>query len=66
MAQAPSSSGTKSLISQAVAEVHLGRLQEAEAALDQVLQKNPDEVEAIANYIVLKTISGKDSSELIA
>ena len=66
MAQAPSTSATKSLISQAVAEIHLGRLEEAEAALDKVLQKNTKEVEAIANYAVLKTISGKESSELTA
>jgi len=64
MAQAPSTSATKSLVGQAVAELHLGRLPEAEAALQQAVQKDPKDVEAIANFIVLNIISGKDSSEL--
>ena len=63
MAQAPSSSATKSLISQAVSELHLGRLPEAEAALQQAVQKDPNDVEAVANSIVLNVISGKDTSE---
>lgn len=63
MAQAPSTSATKSLVGQAVAELHLGRLPEAEAALQQAVQKDPDDMEAIANSIVLDVISGKDTSE---
>ena len=63
MAQAPSTSATKSLISQAVAELHLGRLPEAEAALQQAVQKDTDDIEAIANSIVLNVISGKDAGE---
>lgn len=64
MAQAPSSAATKSLIGQAVAELHLGRLPEAEAALEQAVQRDPNDVEAIANSIVLNIISGKDAGEL--
>ena len=63
MAQAPSTSATKSLVSQAVAELHLGRLPEAEAALQQAVQKDPNDIEAIANSIVLNVVSGKDTSE---
>ena len=63
MAQAPSTSATKSLVGQAVAELHLGRLPEAEAALQQAVQKDPKDVEAIANTIVLNIIAGKDVSE---
>ena len=63
MAQAPSTSATKSLVGQAVAELHLGRLPEAEAALQQAVQKDPNDMEAIANSIVLGVISGKDTSE---
>lgn len=63
MAQAPSTSATKSLVGQAVAELHLGRLPEAEAALQQALQKDPKDVEAIANTIVLNVIAGKDAGE---
>ena len=63
MAQAPSTSATKSLVGQAVAELHLGRLPEAEAALQQAIQKDPNDIEAIANSIVLNVISGKDRTE---
>ena len=63
MAQAPSTSATKSLVGQAVAELHLGRLPEAEAALQQAVEKDPNDIEAIANSIVLNVISGKDTSE---
>ena len=63
MAQAPSTSATKSLVGQAVAEIHLGRLPEAEAALQQAMQKDPRNAEAIANTIVLSVLSGKDTTE---
>lgn len=64
MAQTPSTSTAKSLIGQAVAEMHLGRFPEAEAALQQALEKEPENVDAIANSIVLNVFSGKESSEL--
>lgn len=63
MAQAPSTSATKSLVSQAVAELHLNRLPEAEVALQQALDKDPKDIEAIANSIVLNAVSGKDVSD---
>ena len=61
MAQTPASSGTatKSLISQAIAELHLGRLPEAEAALQQASNQIPRDTEVVANTVVLKTIMGK-------
>lgn len=64
LAQAPSTSSTQTLISQAVAEIHLGRLDEAEAALQQALAKEPKNAEAIANSIVLNAIAGKDVKQL--
>jgi tetratricopeptide (TPR) repeat protein len=63
LAQAPSTSSTQSLVSQAVAEIHLGRLEEAEAALQQALVKDPQNAEVIANMIVLNVIAGKDPKE---
>ncbi|CZS88221.1 related to coatomer epsilon subunit [Rhynchosporium graminicola] len=66
LAQAPSTSSNQSLISQAVAEIHLGRLEEAEAALKQALAKDPKDTEAIANSIVLEIIAGKDAKQLKA
>ena len=65
MAQTQSTSAAKSLIGQAVSELHLGRLPEAEAALQQAIEKDPKNTDAIANSIVLKVLSGKDTSELI-
>jgi len=47
-----------------VAEIHLGRVEEAEAALNQVLAKDPKNADAIANSLVLNVIAGKDASEL--
>jgi coatomer protein complex subunit epsilon len=53
-------------VCQAVAEIHLGRLPEAEAALQQVLEKDPSNVEAISNSIVLNTLLGKNTSEAVS
>ncbi|OTA88001.1 hypothetical protein M434DRAFT_399203 [Hypoxylon sp. CO27-5] len=64
LAQAPSTSSIISLVSQAVCELHLGRVEEAQGALEQALQKQPDYAEAIANLLVLTVIIGKDPSEL--
>ncbi len=52
------------MISQAVAEIHLGRLEEAEAALQQALAKDPKNEEVISNSIVLNVIQGKDAKQL--
>ena len=43
-----------------MSELHLGRLPEAETALQQVLQLEPDNADALANQVVLNTILGKD------
>ena len=66
MAQAPGTGASKSLVSQAVAEIHLGRLPEAEAALEQALKKDPDDAGAIANSLVLNVLAGKSHEELLA
>jgi len=64
LAQAASTSSTRSLVAQAIAEIHLGRLEEAEAALEQAFSKDPEHAEVLANKIVLNVISGKDTSDL--
>ncbi|KAI0006639.1 coatomer epsilon subunit-domain-containing protein [Xylariaceae sp. FL0662B] len=64
LAQAPSTSSIISLVSQAVCELHLGRVEEAQSALEQAVQKQPDYAEAIANLLVLTVIIGKDPAEL--
>lgn len=52
-------------MAQAVAELHLGRTEEAQSALDQAMKKDPSNAEAIANSLVLQVIIGKDPQELI-
>lgn len=64
LAQAPSTSSIASLVSQAVCELHLGRVEEAQSALEQAIQKQPDYAEAIANFLVLTVIIGQDPAEL--
>ncbi|KAM0198159.1 hypothetical protein ACHAPI_004115 [Fusarium lateritium] len=63
LAQAPSTSSVRSLVSQAVCELHLGRTEEAQAALDQALEKDANNADAIANLLVLSIISGSQSDE---
>ncbi|KAF4584086.1 Coatomer subunit epsilon [Ophiocordyceps camponoti-floridani] len=66
LAQAPATASIRSLVSQAVCELHLGRLEEAQAALELALKKEPEYVDAIANMLVLKVLSGSDASDLAA
>ncbi|GAB1313994.1 hypothetical protein MFIFM68171_04204 [Madurella fahalii] len=64
LAQAPATSSVRTLVAQAVAELHLGRTEEAQAALEQALKKEPEYVEAIANLLILNVITGKSPEEL--
>lgn len=41
----------------------MGRIEEAETALEQALTLEPENSTAIANKFVLDTIAGKDTSE---
>lgn len=63
LAQGSSTFSVQSLIAQAVCEIHLGRLEEAQSALEQALQKDPTNAEGIANLVVLNSIAGKNSTE---
>ncbi|TIA30202.1 hypothetical protein D6C78_09743 [Aureobasidium pullulans] len=58
LAQAPGSSAVTSLVAQAVSELHLGRYPEAETALQQALDIEPDNTTALANDVVLFTATG--------
>ncbi|KTW29411.1 hypothetical protein T552_01363 [Pneumocystis carinii B80] len=53
------------LTGQAVAELQLGRLEEAEETLAQVLTLAPYDGDALANSIVTATLLGKDTSTYI-
>ncbi len=54
----------RSLVAQAVAELHLGRTEEAQAALEEAVKKEPTFTEAIANLLVLTVVTGQDPTEL--
>ncbi|KAF3936782.1 hypothetical protein ABW19_dt0203073 [Dactylella cylindrospora] len=62
LAQAPSTSSTRSLVGQAISELHLGRLPEAEVALQQALEKDKSDVPALAAKVVLAALSGGDTA----
>ncbi|KAK6361539.1 hypothetical protein TWF730_005259 [Orbilia blumenaviensis] len=62
LAQAPSTSSTRSLVGQAISELHLGRLPEAEVALQQALTKDKVDIAALANKVVLTALTGGDTT----
>ncbi|OJD14722.1 hypothetical protein AJ78_04947 [Emergomyces pasteurianus Ep9510] len=64
LASVPNTSSALSIVGQAVSELHLGRLPEAEVALQSALEKYPNDVQVIANSIVLNALSGKDTAQL--
>ncbi|CUS14130.1 unnamed protein product [Tuber aestivum] len=66
LAQTPSTSTPRALIGQAVAELHLGRLPEAEVALQQALEKDPKHEDALANMIILSILAGKEFDEYLS
>jgi len=66
LASNPNTVAPLSIIGQAVAEIHLGRLPEAEAALSSAIEKYPENAELIANTIVLNILTGKDTSGLLS
>jgi coatomer protein complex subunit epsilon len=55
-----SSASAKSLLGQAVAEIQLGRLPEAESTIKQALEKDPQNADILANVVVCATLSGKE------
>jgi coatomer protein complex subunit epsilon len=59
LASTPGTTSPTSLVGQAVAEIHLGRTEEAEAALQQALTSDNANVQAIANHVVLASVTGK-------
>ena len=64
MAQAPATTSVRSLVGQAISEMHLGRLPETEAALKQAIDVANDDPDVLANTVVLNTINGADTAEL--
>lgn len=63
LAQAPASSSARTLVAQAVSELHLGRTEEAQAALEQAVKADPESADAVANLLVLAVLTGKDTAE---
>ncbi|TKA65478.1 hypothetical protein B0A55_09356 [Friedmanniomyces simplex] len=63
LAQSPSSASAMSLVAQAVSELHLGRVEEAETALNAALEMEPENTTALANKLVLDAVTGRDIAE---
>lgn len=61
LAQASATQAVHSLLGQAVSELHLGRIPEAEAAFQQAIDIDPKNPELLANLVVLNTVLGKDA-----
>ncbi|KAI1610401.1 coatomer epsilon subunit-domain-containing protein [Exophiala viscosa] len=61
LASTPGTTSPTALVGQAVAELHLGRTEEAEAALQHAVASENADVQAIANSIVLASVVGKKS-----
>lgn len=59
LAQQSQTTSAHSLVAQAVSELHLGRYDEAQAALQQAIELDPNSADTIANLIVLNTLLGK-------
>ncbi|KAF2181904.1 coatomer subunit epsilon [Zopfia rhizophila CBS 207.26] len=59
LAQGTQTQSSHSLAAQAVSELHLGRLPEAEAALQQAITLDPNSADTVANLIALNTLLGK-------
>lgn len=58
-------SPTRMQLSQAVSEIELGHYDEAESTIAQVLAKEPDNADALANRIALSALTGQDASEYV-
>ncbi|KAF1918487.1 coatomer epsilon subunit-domain-containing protein [Ampelomyces quisqualis] len=65
LAQTSQSQSPHSLVAQAVSELHLGRLPEAEAALQQAIAIDPKSADTIANLVVLNTLLGRSSETAV-
>ncbi|KAK1071775.1 hypothetical protein LTR12_008590 [Friedmanniomyces endolithicus] len=63
LAQSPASASAMSLVAQAVTELHLGRVEEAETALNAALEMEPENATALANKMVLDAVMGRDMVE---
>jgi coatomer subunit epsilon len=59
LATTPGTTSPTALVGQAVSEMHLGRWEEAQVALDQALSMEGANVESVANSLVLASITGK-------
>ena len=63
LAQTPVTVSARSLVAQAVAELHLGRRDEASAALEDALRREPACADALADMLVLQVGAGGDALE---
>lgn len=65
LAQASATSAPLNLVSQAVAELHLNRYEEARSALMQALEKDPSNEDALANLHVLNLFTNNKDTQYL-
>lgn len=65
LAQGPSTRSVRSLVQQGVAELHMGRVEEAEVVLGEALALEEGNEEAVANKVVLERVLGRDGGEWV-
>lgn len=63
LASAPGTTSPTALVGQAVSELHLGRYEEAEVALNQALEGEKPDTQAVANALVLQYVVGKGQGD---
>lgn len=63
LASTPGNQSPTALVGQAVSEIHLGRVEEAEVALNQALESENVDVQAVANALVLQFVVGKGQED---
>lgn len=64
LASTPTSTTPTTLVAQAIADMHLNRLPEAEATLQQALEMDPTDAQALANKVVWSCLVGRKRTEV--
>ncbi|KAK9236631.1 coatomer epsilon subunit-domain-containing protein [Lipomyces kononenkoae] len=63
LAQTPSTSNARTFVGQAVADIQLGRLEEAEDAINSALERDSTSADVLVNAIILYILLGRDYSQ---
>ncbi|KAK9350604.1 coatomer epsilon subunit-domain-containing protein [Lipomyces doorenjongii] len=65
LAQTPSTSNARTFVGQAIADIQLGRLEEAEDAINSALERDSTSPDVLVNAIILFILLGRDHSQYL-